>query len=224
MTKAGGREAVGEALLERILRAPVYDVAVETPLEPVPLLSERLGNRVWIKREDLQPVFSFKLRGAYNRLRGLSEAERKAGVVAASAGNHAQGVALASSRLGVEARIVMPRTTPRIKVDAVRRLGAEAILEGDGYDDAAALAHRLQHEEGRTFVHPYDDLDVIAGQGTIGMEILRQHRGNLDAIFVPVGGGGLVAVHREVEDGGGDLAGRLDAVDDLAHGWGRYRH
>ncbi|MCR9094727.1 MAG: threonine ammonia-lyase, biosynthetic [bacterium] len=193
MTKAGGDEATGEALLERILRAPVYDVAVETPLEPASLLSERLGNRVWIKREDLQPVFSFKLRGAYNRLRSLSEAERKAGIVAASAGNHAQGVALASSRLGVEARIVMPRTTPRIKVDAVRRFGAEAILEGDGYDDAAALALRLQQEEGRTFVHPYDDLDVIAGQGTIGMEILRQHRGNLDAIFVPVGGGGLVA-------------------------------
>ncbi|MGB0620432.1 MAG: threonine ammonia-lyase, biosynthetic [Myxococcota bacterium] len=188
-----GNEAAADALLERILRAPVYDVAVETPLEPAERLSERLGNRVWIKREDLQPIFSFKLRGAYNRLRSLSGEERKAGVVAASAGNHAQGVALASSRLGVDAQIVMPRTTPQIKVDAVRRLGARAILEGDGYDDAAALARRLSDEGGRTFVHPYDDLDVIAGQGTIAMEILRQHRGHLDAIFVPVGGGGLVA-------------------------------
>lgn len=180
-------------LLERILRAPVYDVAEETPLDPAPRLSERLGNRVWIKREDLQPVFSFKLRGAYNRIRMLSEVERKRGVVAASAGNHAQGVALAATRLGVDARIVMPRTTPGIKVDAVRRLGAEAILEGDGYDDAAARARTIRDEEGRIFVHPYDDLDVIAGQGTIAMEILRQHRGALDAIFVPVGGGGLVA-------------------------------
>ena len=189
------READGsnDSLLERILRAPVYDVAVETPLEPAPRLSERLGNQVWIKREDLQPVFSFKLRGAYNRLRALNDTERKAGVVAASAGNHAQGVALAATRLGIDARIVMPRTTPRIKVDAVRRFGAEAILEGDSYDDAAALARRLREEEGRIFVHPYDDLDVIAGQGTVAMEILRQHRGTLDAIFVPVGGGGLIA-------------------------------
>ncbi|MEM9175962.1 MAG: threonine ammonia-lyase, biosynthetic, partial [Myxococcota bacterium] len=179
--------------LERILRAPVYDVAVETPLEPAGRLSERLGNAVWIKREDLQPIFSFKCRGAYNRLRALDEKERKAGVVAASAGNHAQGVALASSRLGVEARIVMPRTTPRIKVDAVRRLGAEALLAGDTYDEAATLARQLRDEEGRTFVHPYDHLDVIAGQGTVAMEILRQHRGALDALFVPVGGGGLVA-------------------------------
>jgi threonine dehydratase len=180
-------------LLERILRAPVYDVAIETPLDSAVLLSERLGNRVWIKREDLQPVFSFKLRGAYNKIRQLSDLERNAGVVAASAGNHAQGVALAASRLGVEARIVMPRTTPRIKVDAVRRLGAEAILEGDTYDEASTLAHRIQEREGRAYVHPYDDLDVIAGQGTVAMEILRQHRGTLDAIFVPVGGGGLIA-------------------------------
>ena len=136
-------DGANDALLERILRAPVYDVAVETPLEPAPRLSERLGNQVWIKREDLQPVFSFKLRGAYNRLRALNDTQRKAGVVAASAGNHAQGVALAASRLGVDARIVMPRTTPRIKVDAVRRLGAKAILEGDSYDDAAALARCL---------------------------------------------------------------------------------
>jgi len=180
-------------LLERILRAPVYDVAVETPLDSAPLLSRRLANRVWIKREDLQPVFSFKLRGAYNKIRGLNDEARKAGIVAASAGNHAQGVALAASRLGVNARIVMPRTTPRIKVDAVERLGAEAVLEGDSYDDASALARRICQQDGRIFVHPYDDLDVIAGQGTVAMEILRQQRGNLDAIFVPVGGGGLVA-------------------------------
>lgn len=190
---AGEGHGEGDAMLERILRAPVYDVAVETPLDPAPRLSERLGNRVWIKREDLQPVFSFKLRGAYNKLRSLTDGERKAGVVAASAGNHAQGVALAASRLGVDARIVMPTTTPRIKVEAVRRLGAEAVLQGDAYDEAAALARRLSEEEGRVFVHPYDDPDVIAGQGTIAMEILRQHRGAVDAIFVPVGGGGLVA-------------------------------
>ncbi len=182
-----------DELLERILRAPVYDVAVETPLDEAPLLSERLGNRVFIKREDLQPIFSFKLRGAYNKLRLLTAAERKAGVVAASAGNHAQGVALSASRLSIDARIVMPRTTPRIKVAAVERLGAQALLEGDSYDEAAALAQQIRVDEGRSFVHPYDDLDVIAGQGTIGMEILRQHRGALDAIFVPVGGGGLVA-------------------------------
>ncbi len=180
-------------LLERILRAPVYDVADETPLDAVPLLSERLGNRVWVKREDLQPVFSFKLRGAYNKIRQLSDSERKAGVVAASAGNHAQGVALSAAKLGVDARIVMPRTTPRIKVDAVERLGAESILEGDSYDEALALARRIREQDGRVFVHAYDDPDVIAGQGTVAMEILRQHRGALDAIFVPVGGGGLAA-------------------------------
>ena len=182
-----------DELLERILRAPVYDVAVETPLDAAPRLSERLGNRVFIKREDLQPIFSFKLRGAYNKLRLLTPSERKAGVVAASAGNHAQGVALSAERLSIDAKIVMPRTTPRIKVDAVERLGAQALLEGDSYDEAAALARQIRIDEGRSFVHPYDDLDVIAGQGTIGMEILRQHRGSLDAIFVPVGGGGLVA-------------------------------
>lgn len=184
---------IHDDLLERILRAPVYDIAVETPLDAAPLLSERLGNRVWIKREDLQPVFSFKIRGAYNRLRGLSEAERKAGVIAASAGNHAQGVAMSAARLGVDARILMPRTTPRIKVDAVERLGVEALLEGDSYDEAALRAREIEAREGRIFIHPYDDLDVIAGQGTVAMEILRQHRGVLDAIFVPVGGGGLVA-------------------------------
>ncbi len=182
-----------DGLLERILRAPVYDVAIESPLEPAKLLSARLDNRVWIKREDLQPIFSFKLRGAYTRIHGLDADERAAGIVAASAGNHAQGVALAASRVGARARIVMPRTTPPIKVAAVRRLGGEAILEGDGYDEAAALAHRIEREDGCVFVHPYDDHDVIAGQGTIAMEMLRQHRGPLDAIFVPVGGGGIIA-------------------------------
>jgi threonine dehydratase len=182
-----------EDLLERILRAPVYDVAIETPLDEAERLSARFGNRIWIKREDLQPVFSFKLRGAYNRIRRLDEDERRAGVVAASAGNDAQGVAIAATRLGIAARVVMPRTTTRIKIEAVERLGAEALLEGDGYDDAYRLARRIAEEEGRIFVHPYDDLDVIAGQGTVAMEILRQHRGPIDAIFVPVGGGGLIA-------------------------------
>ncbi len=182
-----------DELLEKILRAPVYDVAVETPLDRAELLSSREENRIWIKREDLQPVFSFKLRGAYNKISQLSDSERKAGVVAASAGNHAQGVALAATRLGVDSRIVMPRTTPRIKVDAVGRFGGEAVLEGDTYDEAAALADRIRDEEGRSLIHPYDDLDVIAGQGTVAMEILRQHPDSIDAIFVPVGGGGLIA-------------------------------
>jgi threonine dehydratase len=182
-----------DELLEKILRAPVYDVAIETPLDEAKLLSDRQDNRVWIKREDLQPVFSFKLRGAYNKISQLSESERKAGVVAASAGNHAQGVALAATRLGVDSRIVMPWTTPQIKVEAVERFGGAAILEGDSYDEAAALAGRIRDEEGRIFVHPYDDLDVIAGQGTVAMEILHQHQGPIDAIFVPVGGGGLIA-------------------------------
>ncbi len=182
-----------DELLEKILRAPVYDVAVETPLDRAELLSNRQGNRILIKREDLQPVFSFKLRGAYNKISQLSESERKAGVVAASAGNHAQGVALAATRLGVHSRIVMPRTTPGIKVEAVGRFGGEAVLEGDSYDEAAALAGRIRDEEGRILVHPYDDLDVIAGQGTVAMEILHQHQGEIDAIFVPVGGGGLIA-------------------------------
>jgi threonine dehydratase len=180
-------------LLARIQRAPVHDVAVETPLDRAELLSAQLDNRVQLKREDLQPVFSFKLRGAYNKISGLGAAERGRGVVAASAGNHAQGVALAATRLGVDAKIVMPRTTPTIKVEAVRRFGGHAILEGDGYDEAATLAERIREEEGRVLVPPYDDLDVIAGQGTIGLEILRQADGPVDAIFVPVGGGGLIA-------------------------------
>jgi threonine dehydratase len=178
---------------ERILNARVYDVAIESPLQEAPGLSKRLGNRVLLKREDLQPVFSFKLRGAYNKIFHLSEEERAKGVIAASAGNHAQGVALAGSRLGVKATIVMPRTTPGIKVQAVRQLGGRAILHGDTYDEAYAHAMELAAEKGMTFVHPYDDPDVIAGQGTIGMELLRQHPDEIEAVFVPVGGGGLIA-------------------------------
>jgi threonine dehydratase len=179
--------------LERILRARVYDVAIETPLDRAPRLSERLGNRVLIKREDLQPVFSFKIRGAANKMASLTPEQRAAGVIAASAGNHAQGVALAATRMGVRSLIVMPTTTPSIKVDAVRSFGGEAVLIGDTYDDAYAYALQRQAAEGLTYVHPYDDPDVIAGQGTVALEILRQHRGPIDAIFVPVGGGGLIA-------------------------------
>jgi threonine dehydratase len=179
--------------LERILKARVYDVAMETPLEPARALSERLGNRLLIKREDLQPVFSFKLRGAYNKMAALPKARRARGVIAASAGNHAQGVALAARRLGCRALIVMPVTTPRIKVDAVRSRGAEVRLHGDSYSDAYEEAMRIRRARRLTFVHPYDDPEVIAGQGTIGLEILRQQPGPIDAIFVPVGGGGLIS-------------------------------
>ena len=179
--------------LERILKARVYDVAIESPLEFAPGLSGRLGNRLLLKREDLQPVFSFKLRGAYNKMANLPPAKLKKGVIAASAGNHAQGVALAAQKLGCRAVIVMPVTTPRIKVDAVAARGAEVILHGDTYADAYAYAMRLKRRRGLAFVHPYDDPDVIAGQGTIGMEILHQHPGPLDAIFVAVGGGGLIS-------------------------------
>ena len=179
--------------IERILKSRVYDVARETPLDPVPLLSARLGNAVFLKREDLQPVFSFKLRGAYNKIAGLSEDERARGVITASAGNHAQGVALSGRRLGVRTLIVMPKTTPAIKVAAVRRLGGEVVLHGNAYDEAYEHAVHVAAREGLTFVHPYDDPEVIAGQGTVAMEILRQHAGSLHAIFVPVGGGGLIA-------------------------------
>jgi len=179
--------------VERILRARVYDVAVETPLDFAANLSARLANRVFLKREDLQPVFSFKLRGAYNRIAHLSATERRTGVIAASAGNHAQGVALAARHLGLRAMIVMPCTTPAIKVEAVRALGGETVLHGDSYDEACLRAQQLGQEQGLTFVHPFDDPDVIAGQGTIAMEILRQHRDDLHAVFVPVGGGGLIA-------------------------------
>ena len=179
--------------LKRILTAKVYDVAIESPLEPAPTLSKRVGNAVLLKREDQQAVFSFKLRGAYNRMAHLSAAERRRGVVAASAGNHAQGVALAAQRLECKATIVMPITTPSIKIQAVASRGAEVVLHGDSYSDAYARALAIARSSGSVFVHPYDDPDVIAGQGTIGMEILRQQQGAIDAIFVPVGGGGLVS-------------------------------
>ena len=178
--------------LQKILTAKVYDVAVETPLELAPALSDRLGNRVLLKREDQQPVFSFKLRGAYNKMAHLTAADRLRGVITASAGNHAQGVALAAQKLGCAATIVMPVTTPHIKIAAVAARGANVVLHGDSYSDAYAKALELQRESGATFVHPYDDPDVIAGQGTIGMEILRQWQGPLDAIFVAIGGGGLI--------------------------------
>jgi threonine dehydratase len=181
-----------ESLLKDILTARVYDVAVRTPLDRAERLSARLGCEVLLKREDLQPCFSFKVRGAHNRIAHLSEAERKRGVICASAGNHAQGVALSARHLGLAATVVMPVTTPRIKVDAVRGLGAEVVLTGDSYSDAYAHCQTLVHETGRVFIHPFDDPLVIAGQGTIGHELLQQCAG-LDAVYVPVGGGGLIA-------------------------------
>ncbi|MBQ0723277.1 MAG: threonine ammonia-lyase, biosynthetic, partial [Paraperlucidibaca sp.] len=182
-----------DAVVKRILQARVYDVAIESPLDEAALLSKRLKNRVLIKREDLQPVFSFKLRGAYNKIRLLPEADRARGVICASAGNHAQGVALATKKLGIKGVIVMPQTTPDIKVNAVRALGAQAVLHGDNYDEAFAHAQELMKEKGYIFVHPFDDPDTIAGQGTVAMEILRQHSGEIDAVFIPCGGGGLMA-------------------------------
>ncbi len=179
--------------LKRILDARIYDLAVETPLDAVPLISSRIGNNVLLKREDLQPVFSFKVRGAYNKLRRLSDEQKANGVVAASAGNHAQGLALAAQHLGIKAIIVMPKTTPAIKVDAVKRRGAKVVLMGDAYDGAAEHAQKLVEEKGMTYIHPFDDPDVIAGQGTVAMELLRQHAGPIDAVFIPVGGGGLCA-------------------------------
>jgi threonine dehydratase len=179
--------------LERILCARVYDVAVESPLDPAPALSARIGNNLLLKREDMQPVFSFKLRGAYNKMANLPAPQLKRGVIAASAGNHAQGVALAAQRLGCRATIVMPVTTPQIKIAAVAARGARVVLFGDSYDEAHAHSQDIARKEKLTFVHPYDDPDVIAGQGTIGMEILRQHSGPIDAIFIAVGGGGMIA-------------------------------
>ena len=179
--------------LQKILTAKVYDVAIESPLDLAPTLSRRIGNRVLLKREDQQPVFSFKLRGAYNKMAHLSAAERARGVVAASAGNHAQGVALAAQHLSCKATIVMPVTTPSIKRSAVVARGATIVLHGDSYSDAYAHALKLQQAHGATFVHPYDDPDVIAGQGTIAVEILRQYQGPIDAIFAAIGGGGLIS-------------------------------
>ena len=179
--------------LQRILTARVYDVAIESALEPARHLSGRLGNRVLLKREDTQPVFSFKLRGAYNKMARLTQEQLQRGVICASAGNHAQGVALGGQRLGCRAVIVMPVTTPQVKIDAVRARGGEIVLFGDSYSDAYEHALKLADAEHLTFVHPFDDPDVIAGQGTIGMEILRQHQGPIDAVFVAIGGGGLIA-------------------------------
>ena len=179
--------------LKRILNARVYDVAIESPLEIAPNLSARIGNTLLLKREDMQPVFSFKIRGAYNKMAQLTPAQLKKGVIASSAGNHAQGVALSAQRLGCKATIVMPTTTPRIKSDAVKARGAKVILHGDTYSDAYQHALTLEQRNGMTFVHPYDDPDVIAGQGTIGMEILRQHTQPIHAIFVAIGGGGLIS-------------------------------
>ena len=179
--------------VQKILDADIYDLVVKTPIDSAPILSQRLNNRVLLKREDLQPVFSFKLRGAYNKLRYLSEQQLAGGVIAASAGNHAQGLALAAKKMGIKATIVMPQTTPSIKVDAVRSRGANVVLIGDNYDTAAAHADKLVAEQGLTYIHPFDDPDVIAGQGTIGMEILQQAPDQLDAVFIAVGGGGLCA-------------------------------
>jgi threonine dehydratase len=178
---------------QRIRDASVYDVAVRSPLEIARNLSQRLDNEIWLKREDLQPVFSFKLRGACNKLASLEAEQIASGVICSSAGNHAQGVALAARGRGARAVIVMPLTTPSIKVDAVRSLGGEVVLHGDTYDDAYAHARELEQQHGFFFVHPFDDPDVIAGQGTIGLEILEQSDGDIDAIFVPIGGGGLIA-------------------------------
>ncbi len=184
---------MGVDYLKKILNAKVYDVAIETPLELAPQLSARLHNRVLLKREDQQPVFSFKLRGAYNKMAHLSREQLKRGVIAASAGNHAQGVAMSAQRLNCRAVIVMPVTTPSVKIDAVKGRGAEVVLHGESYSDAYQHALTLEKKHKLTFVHPFDDPDVIAGQGTVGMEILRQCQGPLDVVFVAIGGGGLIS-------------------------------
>ncbi|MFK8040943.1 threonine ammonia-lyase, biosynthetic [Congregibacter sp.] len=182
-----------ESYIKRILDARVYDVARETPVDQALLLSKRFSNSVWLKREDLQPVYSFKLRGAYNKMHQLTPDQRERGVIAASAGNHAQGLAMAAQRMDVSATIVMPKTTPSIKVDAVRSRGAHVVLHGDNFDEASVHAQKLVKDKDLTYVHPFDDPDVIAGQGTVAMEIVRQHQEPLDAVFIPVGGGGLLA-------------------------------
>lgn len=182
-----------EATVKKILQAHVYEAACETPISPAPFLSRRFNNQILIKREDLQPVYSFKIRGAYNKMAQLTEEQKAKGVIAASAGNHAQGLAMAAKLMGVKAVIVMPRITPEIKVAAVRARGARVVLKGDAFAAAAEHAQELIKEHGYTYIPPFDDIDVIAGQGTVAMEILRQHAGPLDAIFVPVGGGGLIA-------------------------------
>ena len=178
---------------EMISNASVYDVAEVSALHLARLLSKRLGNNIWFKREDQQSVFSFKLRGAYNKISHLNESQKQAGIIAASAGNHAQGVALSAQRLNIKATIVMPVTTPSIKVDSVRAMGAEVVLQGDNYDEACTHAYKIADDTNKVFIHPYDDVEVIAGQGTIGKELLEQFDGQIDAVFVPVGGGGLIA-------------------------------
>jgi threonine dehydratase len=193
MLDSSFKKAAIDDYLKRIEEACVYEVATETPLEFAENLSARLKNRILLKREDLQSIFSFKLRGAYNKLARLSRDVLDSGVICSSAGNHAQGVALAAARLNARAVIVMPVTTPAIKVDAVRAQGGEVILHGDTYDDAQRHARHLQEQQGLTFIHPFDDPDVIAGQGTIGREILKQGGGRIDAVFVPIGGGGLIS-------------------------------
>ncbi len=182
-----------QKMLRQILTSKVYEAAVETPLEKADALSDQLENRILLKREDLQPIFSFKIRGAYNRIAHLSATQKAAGIIAASAGNHAQGVAFSARKLGLKALIVMPATTPEIKITAVRALNAEVLLHGDNYSEAAEHCTRLALENGMTFIHPFDDELVIAGQGTVADELLRQSAGRLDAVFVPVGGGGLIA-------------------------------
>lgn len=182
-----------EKLVSKIECAAVYDVAIKSELEFAQALSKRFSNQIYLKREDQQCVFSFKIRGAYNKVAHLTDSEKKCGVIAASAGNHAQGVALAAHKLGIQATIVMPCTTPSIKVQAVVSMGANAVLHGDTYDEAYAHSQVLAKEQGFTYVHPYDDEDVIAGQGTVALEILQQLTGHIDAIFVPIGGGGLIA-------------------------------
>lgn len=179
--------------IKKILDARIYDVARETDLDSAPLLTERFDNQIYLKREDLQPVFSFKIRGAYNRARLLSDADKKKGVIAASAGNHAQGLALAAQQLGIEATIVMPKTTPEIKVNSVKAKGAKVVLKGDAFDEASAHAQELVESEGLVYIPPYDDEDVIAGQGTVAMELLKQLTAPIHAVFIPVGGGGLIA-------------------------------
>src|SRR5690625_1666382 len=179
--------------LKRILTSKVYDVVTETPLELAPLASARLNNRILLKREDQLSVFSFKLRGAYNKMANMGATELERGVIAASAGNHAQGVAFSAQRLGTRPVLVTPVTTPQLNVDAVRNLGGDVVLIGDSLTDAYEHALALAKEQGPTFVHPFDDENVIAGEGTIGMEILHQHPGPIDAVFVPIGGGGLIA-------------------------------
>jgi len=193
-TLARAKPWVRNEYLQRILTARVYDVALDTPLQPAHTMSSRTNHEILFKREDLQPVFSFKIRGAYNCLANLSETQQKAGVVACSAGNHAQGVALSAARLGLDATIIMPTGTPSIKVDAVRDHGGNVVLHGNTFDDAQDEALRLVQTEGRTLIHPFDDPYVIAGQGTIAMEILKSRNGKpLDAIFVCCGGGGMLA-------------------------------